>query len=135
MIIESIKNIKSGKKEIKEFAVVMAGFCCVLGIWMFLKGNCSFPYFFIVATVITGLYLIMPRLLIPFQKIWMSFGVFLGTIMTFAVLTALFYLVVTPISLLKIIFSKDGARNKTGKSLWAEPEFKNPEKSWYEKQY
>ena len=89
-MIDEIKAIKSGSKELREFGLVMAVAFFLLG---FLKN-----YFLIPAVIFLVLGLYLHKILMPIQKVWMTFAVCMGWVMTRVILSVLFFGVVTPIS-------------------------------------
>ena len=50
---------------------------------------------------------VLPKVLLPLQKIWMSLALVLGYVMTRVILTLVYFLVVTPIGLTLRLFGKD----------------------------
>ena len=91
-MIDEIKAIKSGSKELREFGLVMAGAFFLLG---FFKSHFLIPA---VIFLVLGLYL--HKILMPVQKVWMTFAVCMGWVMTRVILAVLFFSVITPISLM-----------------------------------
>ena len=80
----------------------------------------------------------MPAFLKPIHKIWMGFALILGSIMTRVILSVLFYLVITPISLISRLSGKDFLDLKIDKSIvsyWIQREKIIFEKANYEKQF
>lgn len=60
--------------------------------------------------------IINSKLLTPLNKAWIKFGIFLGKIMTPIVMGLIFFLVVTPTSIILKIIGKDVLRLKKNKS-------------------
>ncbi len=106
MIIEEIKNIKTGRKELRQFGITVGIVSGLLGGLFFLRQKDFYVYFLIfsAAFLISGL--ILPALLKPVQRIWMTLAVSIGWVMTRIVLVILFYLVVAPIGILARVFGK-----------------------------
>ena len=112
MIIEEIKNIKSGKKELRQFGITIGVVLGLLGSWFLWRDRDGGYLLLIIATLFLSLGLILPNLLKPLQKLWMTLAVLLGWLMTRIILIILFYLVVTPIGLLAKICGKDFLNRK-----------------------
>jgi len=138
MIIEEIKNIKSGKRELRQFGITIGLVLGLLGSWFLWSNKEGGSLLLIAATLFLSLGFIMPRLLKPLQKLWMTLAVLLGWLMTRIILTILFYLVVTPIGLLARLSGKDFLNrkfNSDASSYWIPRKAATPEKKNYENQF
>ena len=107
MLIEEIKNIKSDKKECRKFGITVGIVLLLIGIILYYYSKFSAPYFIGAGGSLILLGLLVPIILIPLQKIWMTLAVVLGFVMSRIILTALFYFVVTPIAIIAKLFGKD----------------------------
>ena len=60
------------------------------------------------------------KILLPFNKLWIKFGIILGNIISPIVMCLIFFIILTPISLILKILGKDVLRLKRGKkkSYW-----------------
>ena len=76
----------------------------------------------IVSSIFLILGLINSNILTPLNKIWFKFGILLGSFVSPIVMGIVFFLVVTPTSLLMRIFGKDVLKLKknNSKSYWIE---------------
>ena len=74
------------------------------------------------------------KILSPLNLLWFKFGILIGKIVSPVVMSIIFFLVVTPISILLKIFGKDVLNLKfnNNKSYWIE---KNGPKSNMKKQF
>lgn len=136
-MLEELKNIKSGKKELRQFGITMAIVIGLLG-GLFLWKQKSYIYFFIIAGIFLLFGLILPKVLKPIQKVWMALAVILGWIMTRVILSILFFLIVTPVGLLAKLFGKDFLKLKFDKkinSYWIAKNKVKFEKSNYGRQF
>ena len=82
--------------------------------------------------------LLMPRILLPFQKIWMTIAIILGWIMTRVILSVLFFVIVTPISLIAKIAGKhflDVKWDRSQQSYWNRRERGETVPTKYENQF
>ncbi|MBU0475040.1 MAG: hypothetical protein KKF62_12875 [Bacteroidetes bacterium] len=137
MIIEEIKNINSDKKELKKFGKSVGLVLLLIGIILLIYSKAVFPIFLSLGSFLVAAAYIFPIILLPFQKIWMTFAVIMGFVMTRVILSILFYLVITPISFLSKIFQKDFLNlkiEKDKKSYW-NLRNENYDKSSTEKQF
>ena len=138
MISEEIKNIKSGKKELRQFGITIAVVLGFLSSWFLWQGRDGGYLLLIISIVFLALGLFLPNLLKPLQKLWMTLAVLLGWLMTRVILIVLFYLVVTPIGLLARLCGKDFLNKKFDRkadSYWIPREVTNPDKRKYENQF
>ena len=137
-MFEEIKNIKSGKKELRQFTIVVGIVLGLLGGLFFLRERNYYHYFFILSFVFLFLGLVAPILLKPIQKIWMSLAILIGWFLTRVILIILFFLVVTPIGILAKIFRKqflDIKFDRNTDSYWIRRETTSFDKRSYEKQF
>ena len=105
----------------KSFGLLFFIFFLVLGLWP-LKNSGDFNYYLV---VISGIFLILgltnSRLLSPLNKAWIKFGEILGFIIAPIVMALVYFIFLTPISLIVRFFGKDllGVKfNKKTESYW-----------------
>lgn len=138
MLLEEIKNIKSEKRDLRNFGLVIGIALGILGGLLWWKGKGTYPLYFIFSAAFICLGVILPALLKPLQKIWMTIAVILGWFMTRLILSILFYIVFTFIALLSRLLGKqflDLRIDNTKKSYWIK---RNPalfDRKNYEKQF
>ena len=106
MLIEEIKAIKSRKKDLRNFGLSVGGVLFLLGWILFWYSRPAHPYFIGVGAVLIILGLLLPRVLLPLQKVWMGFAVVMGMIMTRVILAILFFVAFTFIGLLMRLIGK-----------------------------
>lgn len=106
MFKEEFKNIRETKKDLRKFGLTVGGVLLLIGVLLFYFEKSSAPYFGIIggALFITGM--IIPQILKPFNKIWMGLAIVLGFFMSRLILTILFYLILTPITLIAKLVGK-----------------------------
>lgn len=107
MVIEEIKKIDSSVKKLREFAYVVGGVLIGLGVLLWWRGKAHFPYFLAPGLILVCAGVLFPQGLKPLQKAWMTLALLMGWVMTRALLTILFFLAVTPISLCLRLIGKD----------------------------
>ena len=138
MITEEIKNIRSGKSEVRKFGITLSIILSILGGSFLWRGKAYHPYFFIFSITFLLLSLALPVLIKPIYKAWMILSLLLGWLMTRIILIVLFYLIVTPIGLLAKLFDKDLLNlkfNKKADSYWIPRKVVEFEKKNYENQF
>ena len=106
-MFEEIKNIKTGKKDIRGFGITIGIIFLIVAGFLFYKENDSFQLFIYIAGSFMSLGFLVPIILKPIYLVWMIFAVILGWFMTRFILSLLFYLVITPIGLVLRIMGKD----------------------------
>jgi hypothetical protein len=94
--------------ELRKFAAILATVIAILAAWFYWRTN-SVPTW---NTPVLSLLLIpaafKPRLLAPFYSLWMNLGHGLGWLNTRIILAVMFYLVLSPVGLLRRLFGNDG---------------------------
>lgn len=137
-MIEDLKNIKSTKKELKEFGLTIGIILVILGLVALLRNKDIYPYFLTVGIVLVVLGLTFYKILLPLQKIWMGFSVIIGFFVSRIILTILFYVVLTPIGIVIKLLGKDILDERIDKekeSYWHVKDASLKEKISYENQY
>ncbi len=138
MLWQEIKNIESGEKELKKFGLTIGIFLILLGFLFFYLNKSYYLYFLSSGSLFAALGLALPKILLPFQKVWMSIAVILGFFMTRLILSVLFYIVFTPMSFIAKLVGKnflDEKIEKNAKSYWHYRENKEYEKIETERQF
>ena len=113
-MIEEIKNIKSGRRELRQFGITVGIVLGLLGCFFIWRQKEWCYYFIIISFVFLLFGLVLPLLLKPVHKVWMTLAIFMGWCMTGVILGVLFYLVVTPIGLLMRLCGNDFFDINTG---------------------
>ena len=136
---DDIKNIKSGKKELREFALVIGIALFIFGSIALWRGKATYPYLYSLGAIFIILGFLLPKVLIPLQKLWMAFSIFIGFFMSRVVLSILFYGIMTPIGQAMKLFGKDlldERIDRSKSSYWIKRTAEeNKTKESYEKQY
>lgn len=138
VIIEEIRAIKSTKKELRNFGLVVGGVLIAISAFLFYKERPAWPYFTTPGVVLAVLGLIIPSILKPLQKVWMGMAVIMGFFMTRVILTILYFGVLTPLAIAAKIFGKKFMElkpNKDKPSYWNIREVKELDKKDYERQF
>ena len=137
-MLEEIKNIKTGKKDLRNFGITLGIIFLIISGFLLYKEKESFQLFIYVASLFIGLGLIFPIVLKPIYLVWMIFSVILGWFMTRLVLSLLFYFVITPISLVFRLSGKqfiDLSWNKRISTYWNYKKQTDLLNGHYEKQF
>ena len=126
------KKIKASSN--KSFGIVFSIFFLIISIYLFLN---NYPFYYwsvFVSIIFLILGLMNSKILSPLNLLWFKFGILLGKIVSPVVMGIIFFLVVTPISIILKIFGKDVLNLKfnNNKTYWIE---KNGPKSNMKKQF
>lgn len=138
-MLDELRSIKSGKKEIREFALTIGIIYLAILSWVaFIKGKDVGLNFFLGGGIFIALGFLAPVILKPFQKIWMGISIIIGFFMSRLILTILFYLVISPMGILTRILGKDILDQRIdpkAKSYWKNRAGGVKSKESYENQY
>jgi len=106
----------------RSFGIVFFTVFFIVSIYPFFKGGDLRIWSLIISIIFLILGLLNSKILTPLNKIWFKFGVLLGNIISPIVMGIVFFLVVTPISLLMKALGKDilNLKKNTNKSYWIE---------------
>jgi len=106
VIAGELKTVQSEPRDLRKFGITMAVAIAVLGALLLWRGHWQPAYFFWVAGAFLVLALVAPVALRPIQRGWMAFAIALGWVMTRVILVVLFYVGITPISLIARLVGK-----------------------------
>lgn len=140
MFLEDIKNINSSKKDLKEFGLTLGIVLMLIGGLLYWRGREFYFYFSGLGSLFALLGILAPTFLKPFQKVWIAVALTIGWFMTHLILGVIFYVVVTPISLIARMSGKkflDLKIDKNARSHWdyKKGADKPLNKNHYEKQF
>ncbi len=78
-----------------------------------------------------------PRLLLPLNRLWFRFGIVLGKIVSPIVLGAVFFLLITPVSILTRVFGRDALslKKREAVSYWIDREPAGPAPESFKNQF
>jgi len=104
----------------KSFGLVFFIFFLIISLFPLFKDDNIKIFTIILAVIFLILGLLNSSILTPLNKIWFKFGILLGTIISPIVMGIVFFMVVTPTSLIMKIFGKDllGLKKNKKKSYW-----------------
>jgi len=111
----------------RNFGMVFSIVFLIISLWPLLSQN----EIRIWSLTISGIFFILgifnSKLLLPLNKIWFKFGMFLGNFIAPIVMGIVFFLVVTPTGLIMRLLGKDllNLKNKNKNSYWIEKDNSN----------
>lgn len=112
------KNLKISSN--RNFGVVFFIFFMIISLFPLFKDENIRIWAVVVAIIFLILGLLNSPVLSPLNKIWFRFGIMLGTFVSPIVMIVIFFLVVTPISLIMKLLNKNllGLKKNNKDSYW-----------------
>lgn len=95
------------KSSNRSFGLLFFIIFLIVGLWPLKNGDNINFYFILVSFIFLILGLINSKLLYPLNKLWIKFGEILGIIIAPIVMALVYFIFLTPISLIVRIFGKD----------------------------
>lgn len=138
MLIEEIRSIKSTRRDLRNFGLVVGAGFALIGGFLLWKSNAAGPWFIGAGALLALSGLAIPTLLKPLQKVWMTLAVIMGWFMTRVILSVLFYTTITPIGLAARIFGKrfmDHHLSRDSASYWHKREGTPSDLKHFERQF
>lgn len=123
----------------KEFGLIVGGVFVLLGLWWFYRGKfTTAAYIFTIAgsaLILCGL--VIPRLLTVPRKFWMKLAEGMAYVSSRIILAIIFFLVLTPIGLVKRATGWDPLERRSGKrdSFWEPYSPRQRDPRHYEKMF
>ena len=104
----------------KSFGIVFSIFFLLISVYLLLNNDPIFYWSLFVSFIFLVLGLMNSKILSPLNLLWFKFGILLGRIISPVVMGVIFFLVVTPISIILKIFGKDVLNLKfnNNKTYW-----------------
>jgi len=111
-------NIKTSSN--KNFGIVFFIFFLIVSIYPLLDDRALRVWPLVISVIFLILGILNSKILTPLNKLWFKFGILLGTIVSPIVMGIVFFIVVTPISLIMKILKKDilNLKKNKNKSYW-----------------
>jgi len=95
------------KSSNRSFGLLFFIVFLILGLWPLKSGENLNFYFIAISLIFLILGLIKSKLLSPFNKFWIKLGVILGNIIAPIVMALVYFVILTPVSLIVRLFGKD----------------------------
>ncbi len=105
------------KSSNKSFGILFFVVFLGLGLWPLTNDNNPNIYLIIISIIFLILGLLNSKLLSPLNSFWIKFGELLGKIIAPVVMVIIYFLILTPISLMVRLFGKDLLGLKFSKQL------------------
>ena len=91
----------------RNFGIVFSIVFLIIALWPLLSQNDIRIWSLIISGIFLVLGLINSKLLLPLNKIWFKFGIFLGNFIAPIVMGIIYFMVVTPTGLIMKMLGKD----------------------------
>jgi len=91
----------------RSFGILFFVVFLILSLWPLKNGNNLNLYFLITSGIFLILGAINSKLLTPLNKTWIKFGEILGLIIAPIVMSLVYFVILTPVSLIVRLFGKD----------------------------
>ena len=113
-------NIKIGTN--KSFGIVFFLFFLIVSLFPLFKNENIRVWSLIIAIIFLILGLLNSKFLTPLNKIWFKFGILLGNFVSPIVMSIVFFVIVTPTSIIMRVLGKNLLNLKKGnkKTYWVE---------------
>lgn len=137
-MINLIKNLQDDKQTLRKFGLTSSIALIVIAAIVYWRKDLLGLPLIVTATALTLTALIVPRVLKYVYYVWMSVAMILQFIVTHIILTLLFFLVFTPVGLIKRTFGRDSMSRRFDpevRSYWIEKEHEELNKTRYEQQF
>ena len=137
-MLEDLKAIKTDKRTLRRFGISFSIVFLVWGAAAFFHQKDASLVFLVLSPLFLLFALCLPSLLKPFHVFLNAVFILITTLLTYIVLAIVFYLVMTPLSLLMRLMGKDilGQRmHPEDATYWVEREDIFDQKIRYERQF
>ena len=113
-------NIKIGTN--KSFGIVFFLFFLIVSLFPLFKNENIRVWSLIIAIIFLILGLLNSKLLTPLNKIWFKFGILLGNFVSPIVMSIVFFVIVTPTSIIMRVLGKNllNLKKDNKKTYWVE---------------
>ena len=111
----------------RNFGIVFSIVFLIIALWPLLSQNDIRIWSLIIAGIFLVLGLINSKLLLPLNKIWFKFGIFLGNFIAPIVMGIIYFMVVTPTGLIMKMLGKDllNLKKNNKDTYWIEKDNSN----------
>jgi hypothetical protein len=139
MLFDDLKELKTGRRELRKFGLLVGGVLAVLGLILWVKGKPHFAAVLVPGAALVLAGLAVPRALKEVYLVWMALALALGFVVSHVILTVFFFLVITPVGLAARLMGKDFLRLKLDRqapTYWIRRESRGPRPPGeYERQF
>ncbi len=138
-VLDEIRELKTGKRQLRNFGLLVGGVLTLFGILAWARGKPFFPYALAPGLALMVLGMVLPRVLKPVYIPWMVLAIVLGFVVSNVLLTVFFFVIITPIGLTARCMRRDFLRLKLDSkapTYWIQRENQTPKSpAEYERQF
>ncbi|MEK6776199.1 MAG: SxtJ family membrane protein [bacterium] len=138
-MLEEIRNIRTGKSDLRKFGITFAIITGLIGALFIWRARQGYPLLLTLSALFLLMGLVLPVVLKPIYKAWMTLAILMGWVMTRVILTLLFLAVVTPTGVFAKLashrFLDTEFRRNMRESYWIPKKTENKTKDHYERQF
>tara|TARA_Y200000002_G_scaffold376827_2_gene381311 strand:+ start:755 stop:1156 length:402 start_codon:yes stop_codon:yes gene_type:complete len=122
----------------KKFGFFFSSVFLICAIYFFYTNQLTYSLgFFSFAIIFIYISIVKDGLLLPFNRLWMRFGMLLGMIISPIILAILFFLIFTPIAIVMKIFKRDELilKSRNADSFWRQRIHESPNAKSFTQQF
>jgi hypothetical protein len=135
---EEIRSLDPKRKDLVQFGLLVGAVFLLIG-WLLERKEAA-PAIWVLGLGGTLVLLgaVLPRMLAPVYRVWMTLALGMGFVMTRVILTIFYFLLVTPFGLAMRLFGKDLLDQKldrNAKTYWKPKEYLIADRTRFEKYF
>ena len=122
----------------KKFGLFFSAIFVLIAVYVYLKFRVEFAVFALtISTLFAIAAFLTPQILSPLNRLWFCLGLLLGKIVSPIVLALIFFVLITPVSLVTRLFGRDELKIKkrTVESYWVDRSPPGPPSESFKNQY
>ena len=121
-----------------KFGLFFSAIFVLIAVYLYLKFRVEFAVFALITSTLFAIAAFLtPQVLSPLNRLWFCLGLLLGKIVSPIVLGLIFFLLITPVSLVTRLFGRDELKIKkrTVESYWVDRSPPGPQAASFKNQY
>ncbi len=135
-----LSRLEKDNRSLRKFAAVISSALLIIGALVFFCGSVPERSYWLagIAIILLLMGLPFPQLIRPLHTFWMGLALFIGYFMSRLLLSLLFFIVISPISIIMRVLRKDILKQKIDKSknsYWIKKDIKERTVKDYERQF
>ena len=122
----------------KKFGIFFSAIFVLIAVYAYFKFRGEFAILALTTSILFAIAAFLkPQILSPFNRLWISLGLLLGKIVSPIVLALIFFVLISPVSIVTRIFGRDELKIKkrTVESYWVDRSPPGPPSASFKNQY